>query len=465
MCRHLFLLIQLLLFSAALPHDSFAQACFKPLQKLLKPRQDTSVELELMLDRRVMDSFITTKDGTLSPFLENPSLKAQKKIETWIAKKFPKKSADKILWEKLTFEQKIEILKLASTERNFWESRRIPELKVKDQVEISFFAPITFLGKRYPAGKHKIKLADVLQDKVEFGSESSVKDLDMIELHFRRPDSSGAVSKDAWTLLRGLYIPKNHQHVHITAPIPIRALRTNPKKEAARLTDYYRRINLLADLYGLLHGAELKSSVYKSGADEVEVFGHLSRENITGVQNYFEALGRGENPEITDSYKIAYIGFRGKDTYDTPNLWGIEYRAIHPGMKTKILEPLLDALQHGMIKREYGISKQVFDEWFGKGKTISKFWYDDGSHYSKKLSSPEFLLLTHDWSKDILFINNPEALSKLQEAQKTAQKKIKNKDDPNQVVREFILNSGLLDITAQSVGAGHLIKDLRQTTP
>jgi hypothetical protein len=186
---------------------------------------------------------------------------------------------------------------------------------------------------------------------------------------------------------------------------------------------------------------------------------------------------------------MGWIGMRGSDKYDGQiPLWGIEVRSIPSESSTKTNRNLLDGLQYSMNTRDYGISKEQMAEWLDHQKPITgtsisgaitgswynKLWSDlfriAPADLQAKLNSPtgenlrkilqdsgtsnrELKMLVFDWSNDPLFWKNPKLLEKIRRQQLRAIDRVeKGKGDMNEIMSDFLINSGLYAETLKSVG-------------
>jgi hypothetical protein len=434
-----------------------APPCFETLRRLKEPGQDSSVELELPITPKVM-GLVTTLDGTLKPLLK------RKKLSAETARLLGIKSiteARKIRWDSVSTEVKIHLINQVSKRRDFQANRVIPELKLRDQIYLKFFRPTEFMGVKYPAGSFPIDPREFLVDKVEYGNEQSVGALDQFELHFRTPQSAGTNSNDAWKFLSAVGVPRSYQHVHMVAGIPIEELKEDTDFESFRVTDFIRRANLLAEMFSITGLIPIK--------DQGVMFGHMKAQYLSGIQEYFQKAAKGKAPDVEHDFKLAWVAFRGSDTYDAEGLWGLEFRAITEEDNPAVVGTVLDALQYSMIERDYGISPTRLKDWKKSHESlaIEELWYDQEYGHLKKAASPQVKealrnvrmdkigsltkknaavkMLIHDWSKDPIFFGRPDHAEKVSEAQAKALKQIlSNPKDSEKALRQFVLESDLL---------------------
>ncbi len=285
--------------------------CELGLPRLAEPQFDSSVELELKLTPETMQ-FITSTDGTLRPFGPLPA-----RTQKWIEENKPR-YADKMRelpWDQLPFEEKQYLMRRPGPAHDFFRDRSIKGTKIRDEIEVVFRKNTTFLGQMYPRGKHTLRTASFMTPHVEYGDPNHMKNAGDIELHFRVRQSAGSASKDAWTLLEGMKIPRNHQHVHIVAKMPLARLMADPTNEGFRSADFIRRANLLAEMISVMEGTK----IFQHSDHIGEYFAYLERSDYTGLQSFFTQVGRGQSMDTGSRFKMGWIGMSAGNKYDLPS--------------------------------------------------------------------------------------------------------------------------------------------------
>jgi hypothetical protein len=470
--RHIPLLLALWLSFAAFGGQVVDEDC--PWDYLLgsprvgRPTNDTAVELELDMSPQLMRLFTTTT-GTLAPLLEK---KTPPKVLAWIAKnasRYRDRPGD-LPWDRLPFELKKEMIRAVSQGQDFYQDRLIHGLRMRDKVHVVFNHRTYFLGKWYEKGAQDLPTKGVLMEKVEHEDAGTIKNAGGAELHFRVRVPAGDAAVDAWTLLQGLGIPRDHLHVHIVNPLPMTALKADPDGEAFHLTDFVRRANLLAEMISIYEGAPI---LRREHGTEV-IFAYYKAEELSEVQRFFAAAGRGEPARIADT-TMGWASARSSDKYDEPGLWGIEYRAISDDTPPELVRAVLNGLQYDMRKNDLGISPKHLKDWqkAHPGRNIESLWY----HRSEPLAAQgESLpadarkllghrrvqaalkkddavrLLAYNWADDPLVWGNAELVEKIEQARQSAlEALIDDQMDTSDVLREFLADSGLLEATAASL--------------
>ncbi|MBF0299348.1 MAG: hypothetical protein HQK51_11545, partial [Oligoflexia bacterium] len=432
------------------------------------------------------------------------------------AKKNSIKDIGNYEWDKLPEDIKMISLKEVSKGRggdNFHISRKIPNMKVKNKLVLHFNEDTIFAGKQMKKGDNEVDVSKIIsKNPVEYRGPREVEAVSGVELHFREAQPSGIVHEDAWKLLDGLNVCRNHQHIHIVAPIPYDKFKINKDNQALLMSDYFRRTNLFSELLSIASGYSIQDNVSE---DEV-YFGSLTPDMVKGVADYFLHFAKGEKiPDIGDDFKMGWVGMRGKDKYDGDvALWGMEYRDIAASRSTDNTREILNAIQWGMNKNEYGISSSDFDKWknaYKKGiikkgenvedsQKLSDVWYNQDLNTLLKLANPELKsklrkffglfwkgdklkrlkkaiknhtevkMLLHNWDNDPMFfssqfkfMNKEQVLKEIRKAQIKAIEMITDKNNQERIVdimKNFAIDSNLMFITAKSMG----LKMLPRTT-
>lgn len=451
------------------------------LEKNQKHYLDSSVELELDLTDEVLD-LLTTTDGTIGG-LDLDGIPIP--FNRWIKKRGTLERSENLLWDDLPNDMKKVLIEAAvrHSDISFYPggNRTIYGLKVKDTVSLRFSHRTNFLGTSYPSGRHQVDISSVLSGPIHVRSPKDLKKVSGIELHFRSDKSAGTVSNQAWAFLKGASIPRNHQHIHIVAPIPARSIQNQPRFYPALMGDFYRRTNLASEMLGIVfNGGSIRTK--KIGISTY--FDSLSKSQLKEVTQYFEEFGKLDLkiPAIGDKYKTAWVGFRGVDKYDQPGLWGLEYRAIPAHADTKQTKIVLDAIQEAMVSRSFGWSGPEsldrFQRWFlshphkkSVGDIVADAYYNQGwdqlfrrapskvKLLGSWIISPfkgrrnrEIKMLFHNWANDPLVFENPSLQKQITDAQIMALKKLQINRNPNRVVKEFLVDSGLFREVLQSIG-------------
>ena len=478
-------------------HARTVRICTSLRMLLTNLNVESAVELEMNVDRGVM-ALLTTKDGKLGSLLGDQSPPAW--LTEWAANKHPKiKDVRKLNWDDLEgYEQKHRLLKDVSAQRrqDFFKDRTFHGLVTRRNIQMNFSEPTSFMGKDYAAGIHDIETSGFLLPVVQYRSAWDVRNFSAVELHFRAKLPSGDLSEQAWRFQAGIGTERTHQHVHITARLPLELMRENPELYAAMLADYHRRSNLLSEILGIFSGADFDAV----GLGILNEFDILSDHHLYQATQYFLERGLGRTPALDDDLKMAFVGMRGSDKYDKPGLWGQEYRMINALDDEGVVKQVLNGIQWQMNNNEFGISADQIRKWRGHlpwgdvKSRVSELSYnrhpdtliakapksvlaaltDNAKAYLNKQmitkgvqrvtrldKNKELKMLLHDWSHDTLFFDNPPFQQKILEAQVKAVKKLDAKiPSPLNIVQEFLWESGIAQAVAESMGAD--LKNVRR---
>lgn len=455
--------------------------CASVLRALEKPEHDTSVELELKNSEAILQ-LLTTKDGTLGPILP-PTLPEESVLSALpveLRQVFHKKSYEELAatpWDSLTASQKRLFLYWVTKRKStpFFDDRVVPGMKMKDEAILTFQNPTVFLGKSYDSGNHVIDISQLFR-KVEYGSPA--QNPDFLELHFRTNLPAGDVSQSAWVFLTGLNQAKIHQHVHVVTPLDITKLQTEGEVRSLMYTDFFRRANLALEMMKIVEERHHGISEVRSG--DIIFFDNLDTKKLTRVFSHFEKTRKfGVQPRLGSETKMAYIGFRGADTYDNPSLIGFEVRAISQASNPEYIKQFLNSVQWTLQRENFGISGEDLKHWIAANKhsaeiDMSHLYYNkpweelsdtelgrkfqEVDPYLRKYffdleQNRELKMLIHDWSKDPLLFTKPKLIEHIKKEQlKALQKLNSGEESPWTIVRDFLKHSGLYGIFTRSIG-------------
>lgn len=457
-------------------------SCLSALNKLAHPKFDTSVELEMASDAPVLKLF-TSSNGLVSGILK------QGDVPEKIQQLFPDKNPDEILktpWRDIAPYKQIEILRAgaASKGTSFFQDRRIPDVKYEQGFFANVEKPTEFLGKVYTEGLQSIWPKEFLKGPIEYMGPMNRPDA--VELHFRIKKPAGETSKEARKFQEIIGVKPTHQHVYIVNPIPFKRLEKNPKLIATQNADFYRRVNLAAEMIGVMEdGSKIRERTHGKGRDQIYLFGALKPENLVKMAKYLEAKGKREEVKpLKDDLKIAWVGFRGSDKFDEPNLMGFEFRSVGVNSDLALYERLLNTIQKSWIQQRMGIPVSKIQSWLEEGysgdfeRALTENWYQKEwsevvakapKEIAKELSwwelrglkskfgveHQEAKMLFHDWSKDPLFFDDVEAQATIREAQIQAVKSLKNQSSEiSTIMRKFFIQSGLYESVLKSLNPG-----------
>lgn len=457
---------------------SLFSKCLSTLYKLQNPAVDTAIELEMATDPAVLSLF-TTRNGVLGDFFE------ERNIPEGLKRKFSAHSDSEIRqipWRQLTAAQRMAVLGAVSQEKRtpFFEDRKIPHLKYADSVTLFAERTAPFLGKDLARGRHEVRTDNFLKGSIEYIGPNN--DPSGVELHFRTNLPAGEVSRSARSFQEMLQTDVTHQHAYVVAPIPQEALEQSPALVAFRNADFFRRANLAAEMITIVEegGSITKRESFNRG-DLVRWFGWLDRYDLKSVYRYLLARGEKKDLLLGDQVKIAWVGFRGHDKFDQPDLMGMEVRSIGRGSPMEVVEPFLNTLQKSWTEQELGLSAEKMGEWLEKEYQNNALAALDATWYHKEWSEilrkappsikqvindwgPEqrslFLesapeetkMLFHDWGQDPIYFGSTTRKHLLAREQAMAFENLRRGGIPyREVVKSFLVKSGLYERVLRSL--------------
>jgi len=478
-------LVPLLWLVLAVSYSAFSAPqftkCSKTLRSLITPEHDTSVELEVH-NTEVILSLLTTTDGTLAPLLPpKPTLSVFGfGLPPGLEASFRGWSYDKLAaepWDNLSKEQKRMFLLWVTAKKKtpFFEDRTVPGIRIKDKVTLHFKEPTRFLNREYAAGDHEVDISKIFR-KVEYGSPS--QNPNFLELHFRTNQPAGVVSNSAWTFLTAIRDQKTHQHVHVVSPLKISRLQEEGQIRSVMMTDFYRRANLVLEMMTIIedkhHGISARQE------KDVLFWDNLSPERLEKVFRHLETSRlNGRQPPLKSQAKMAYVGFRGADTYDNPELFGFEVRGISEYANPEYIKKFLDTIQWAMTQDHFGIPKEEMEKWLKlqKGPVVTRLvdtWYNQPweklrangfgqrfeeiepyfrTHFYDLEQIRELNMVLHNWSNDPLLFDKPKLIDRIRKEQIKALERLdKGSDSPQRIMQEFLIRSGIYGIFTRSLG-------------
>lgn len=484
------------------PHQYFAIKNYTPVGKfraeqvLENPEVAASVELELSM-LPILD-ILTTTDGKVATLLQETSIPEE--LSAWMNDN-NKDDINDVYWDELSRDMKMLLLQHISAPRKgmFFDDRKIPNIKVKERISLKVKKGTKFSDSRLKPGWNKD--VDVSQNlskyAVEYRGPNDVENATGVELHFREKQPAGQVHEDAWTLLDGLHVDRNHQHIHIVAPIPYKDFKKYKEYQAVLMSDFVRRANLLSEMLNVLLGYPVSNveEEDKSQGYIITYFGSMSFDMLKGIADYFLTISdlNSKNqidkiPAIRDKFKMGWVGFRGRDKYDGPiDLWGIEYRDISPMKHTNNSKNILNSLQWMMNKNKFGITAAQMKKWDQHttngddlSMRIANTWYNQEMNtllgfipnhagaafpggmneaevaFIKKLAehNTEIKMLLFNWDNDPLFFDNEKKKDEIKKAQSVAIASLLNMP----VVQEFMQSVDAGDLTLDEENINDLVK-------
>jgi len=469
---------------------------------------DTAIEIELQMTPNVMD-ILTTTDGTLKPILGDV---IPDEVLAWAKKKRISKDILPVTkWEILPYDLKRKLLSTPESDDfggdNWANLKKVIGLKTKNKVLVNFKEETTLFGKKYGVGKKEINLKSIF-GTVEHMSIKSRARFGGVELHVRSPLEPGTVSEDTWKLLDLLKIEKPNEHLHTLGRLPIKLLKKDPELEAARVVDYWTRLNLYYEMKTLREGKGLKIRTLstKSGFDQI-LFRPLGNSQVKDAMDALIKSPKTGSFLIGDDAKFAYVGLRGWPTYDEKSILAFEFRKVKPKGDSKLNSRVFSGAKKALNSWDFGKDPLKLKEWLElkKAEGLTAAVAMQGSYYdtildlrtcskqvrdymdeirAKQIANGETShglplkpfnwekevqytednihllrsdnleldMLRFDWGRMPYLAGNSKLLEKIGKAQVIALKKIMLKTESNnQIMNDFLDESGLFDEIQNSI--------------
>ena len=463
--------------------------CLRAIRKAITTGELNAVELEIPTTNKAL-SLMHTSDGTVGPVLN------WSRPPEWLAARAESEGIDprKYPWSKLSETERLEILQEGARSVTFYQSRSLPGIHMVDEIPVTLTKGAPFQNQELPAGTHNVNVKDNW-GAVEYIGPEEVENVKGLELHYRDKQSAGKTSRDAWTLIARSEIAKEkpHQHVHIVRKISDLLPPGSTVLAAAKVADFKRRIEVFLHMQAVLLGYPVSHIEKVIDHMSVDFWGPMTETQMKKMTGWLESLVNGESSRVQSraAFKISYVGLRGPKTYkSTEPLLGLEVRAIYPperaGFKyEREVEEMLNAIETSYSHPEFGLSRDRMKKWRAKNpradlpsqmvdiyynkedlmayrgrmseKTL-EFMDSDVTLWLKVMQLSQknqaFKMLIHNWSRDPLFFDSPRQIEKIARAQQAALKTLAtaSTEEPERVLRNFILDSGLFKSYANSIG-------------
>ncbi len=457
---------------------------------------DSSVELELPLNEKTI-RFVTTTDGTLGALFKS-NLDIPFSVRRYLLKIKFKESPMSYPFESLPDDLKVIAAQagIRSQKLHFGESagdhRKIPGLQVKKSYQES---------EQMMAG-------------IDMAAPATALDGKLIEFHVRAAKKPGEVALQAARLERKMGFTPGPMHMHVVFKGMIEWLKQNPTLNSWRFVEYWRRLNLTMEMRDVVErGVAVIDNVGDFQGREYVSFGPLRFEETQNAFRYVRAVGRAMSSassknslskiKLGSESKMGWVGFWGHDKYDAPNLFGFEMRFLEGSDLPANLVEFLNSIHGKVENKQFGLSPDELQAWMERAnyeanhhlvsytaqvllKRADRFPKDLSEDYLKLLSphrsyedlfegAPEAMkhilrglapeqaqaafekrgrlrYLLHDWSMDPVLYNQPELLTQIRNAQLHALRQWAQGKDEKSVVQEFLIESGLYQAFADSVG-------------
>ncbi len=358
-----------------------------PVTKTI-PQATKTAELELELSS-IIQSLLTTTDGTLKPLLGNQPRTGPGAI------RFKQLDPEKVLWEQLSPDDQKDLVSTLLRDRDFFENRVIQGLQLRSWIPV----PERYTGRspliELRDGKRGIDLTKWFGKKIEMRGprDTTERGWQGIELHLSDPEqkmSAGALLKLVSDFHEIFEIPKRPFHMHIVSDFPLETLargggapnllerieqrlrsalgRGDSPVGALRVTEWIARVNTIFEMLSVRYANDPINTRNRM------INGKLSYEfdNLRDYHSLFDhilAFARGSQSFPKDEFKIAYVGVRGPGVYIGLH-WGMEVRSNHPNFPRDLHAAILNLMEDNFHQENWNISHEEMDAWIAHQKVI-----------------------------------------------------------------------------------------------
>lgn len=411
-----------------------------------------AIEYETSVD--MVLKYTTTVDGTLGGFFKGTN-GIDPGFSQWFIKKFGENYKTK-KWSNLSASDKKEILNKITKYQEFFKTRIIP-------------------GLEFRPGRHAFS---DFENYVELGSPKEAGNINVIEIHLRGEERASELALKVRKVARSQGTEGGVPlHAHIPFKIRVKQLRARPMIESAKHADYYRRTELFAQFTNIMKISDDLKPVKESLT--ATSFSKMDGPNIL-FNLWVKFFNKGMRPSAKiKMFEKNYVGIRGEDIYDEPNLWGIEVRSLNRKFDDKKTRALLDGLESSGLREDFGLRPKQVEEWIGEledpsvqMRELSTKLYPDyrnsniqikhlspGEHkvwkklkFKSEKADERWKFIMHDWSKDLLFYDNPVALKEIRAARIRAMRRHLQQENTVEISRAFLIESGIYRILGESLG-------------
>jgi hypothetical protein len=374
--------------------------------------------------------------------------------------------------------------------------RQIPALRLADSFDMGQrngrqALPEGLVGLGLVVGS-QLKLTSLFRREIEYGNEESATgNLNLVELHAQSESLPKAGDLYAITTQVALLLDLKirSQHVHAVAPHPdliLSSSRMNEIKqlvipvsgkllEAFRLAEFFRRLNLWMDMYSFV---ESNFSIRRNPPH----YDLLTAKQYSGLLSYM-VNGPGD-AKMSRVFGSVAFQFPGK--YSEPELAGLEFRGFwktQDAATIKRRQDILNRLHDQFFSRDYAVDGKNLRAWLLAQRQASQRTSDNSylarqAHGLRRaearslaaakgwtnvetwisgMSEQEFndkagiTLVLHDWKNDPWFAHDNQLQSSISIQLELALKKLPESERHFEIVRDFLVDSGLYAAVLQSL--------------
>jgi hypothetical protein len=480
----------ILLFGAPTARGEIYSQCKERLVSLIEfvgeevrdaPESESTVELETAFGKELFQ-ILTTESGTVADLLKFSSAKMKRRFRAWADRNHPDiKPAESIKFDLLPAELFHEILTDQARRfhyKSFYKDRKISGLKVKTEVMVNVDKSMHLFGKLYPKGRHRLNLTNFVSPYVEFQSPWDIRGIRGMEFHLRSSLPAAEALKSAANLgkVLNLQVDALHQH-HVQKTL-------EGSDDVPYLWGFYRlnwaiRLNYLSEIAAIVEeGATIQDRRALGPTKEImEIFGSLKPEALYTAFMHF----LGAHPDFKTDAKVAAVAIRGFDFYDSKLAWGLENRRIStptPSERDLTISNYIQIMMelqlpfwepNHMIKWSEQFEKNLetrglglIRSWYNQNISklliythpqIRKLFFENEKWFRNITAEhQELKMLIHDWSADPFLYQEKVFLDHIQKKQIQAWQQLLKGEPINQVMKNFLVDSGLYAFYVASLG-------------
>lgn len=461
------------------------------------PQYGSAVEAERSLSKEIL-ALLTTTDGTLAPLARwgAKTFDFPGWFVAWSSEVYPGKAPGSLRWDDIDDIFKRPLIAHFGKERGpktFDQDRKIPGLRIRDQIVLKVPRATQLFGRTIPAGRQLWESSDALISYVEFRSPNDMNDAGGVELHFRTAQRAGDLQQDVHQFFSLLGLPAKRTHVHL--PFRLARLTETPppvseplRIEALQEMDFFRRINLAADMAEIMEAGGAGQLRDAKNTEVVDVAGQ-EKYRWSRFAPYYDGDLLGAFARILNhmlnlstrtwstSAKLGAFGFRYSGTYENPDLFGYEARRVTSEMGDRFYQRLLNSIERRRQTLDFGIPRAYFSSrrflpglkrdlifqalWphhnyaqktgVATGRVLFEHWDLYRIQEIRRQDHIEIDYLAHDWSADPLFFGDLGALVRVNTLQIQAVADILAGQPIQAVLQRFLRESGLYQRLLDSV--------------
>ncbi len=461
------------------------------LQEPSVPGMSRSAELEI--GAHYVWPYLTTEDGTLAPLVKNYG-------DAWFSRRFPGKSPGEVRWSSLTPETQRQILNDATQGQKFFKERKILGLTLNAPkgTPLSEFQPYVELGDPSDAGAivslelhlRSQRSASHVARATREASRALGREKQHLHVHIPMPLNRAKLEADPF--VESVKMHDFYRRTELYSQmVSVMETQVNLSRNSdgavvhfGPLTAETFRSNLYQTLYSAFYREVLDRKVFSKGFVGIRGEGFYDQPSLWGIEV------RAIHKSIPDSLMASMLD--GFESTSRKSDLGLEEEHIRKWMEAAGIETDRQKIEQLGYSPLRGIAKEVQTRTLVKdplddisvedvfpdiGSSITergrkavrdylvKYRKADGGNSapqselmqvlslgSFRKKYPQMQLLLQPWETDPLFYNQPERILRIQEAKLSVFRKLMRDDPPQEVIREFLIDSGIYDAMGKSLG-------------